>query len=79
MKKTEADEKLEKEKDAKKKIEDKNAQDVEMKKDYNKILTDQKQKTRATVQSIDQFETSSAIQVSSETHISSTSAAKTKQ
>lgn len=78
MKKTEAEEKLEKEKEAKKKLEDKKAQDVEMKKDYNKILTDQKEKTRATVQSIDQFESSSALQVASETHITAQSAAKTK-
>lgn len=53
MKQTEKDEKDAKQKEAKKKVEDKKAQDVEMKKDYNKILTEQKQKTRATVQSID--------------------------
>ena len=60
-------------------MEEKKAQDVEMKKDYNKILTDQKEKTRATVQSIDQLESSAAIQVASETHINARSAAKTKQ
>lgn len=78
MKQTEKDEKDAKQKEAKKKVEDKKAQDVEMKKDYNKILTEQKQKTRATVQSIDQLESNSAVQVASETSISAKSQAKTK-
>jgi hypothetical protein len=56
MKKTEAEEKEAKMKDEQKKAEDKKAQDIEMKKDYNQILTDQKEKTRKTVQSLGQLE-----------------------
>lgn len=39
-----------------------------MKKDYNKILTEQKEKTRKTVQSLGQLEQESALQIKSETH-----------
>lgn len=70
MKKTEADEKAAKEKEEKKKADEKKALEQDMKKDYNKILTEQKEKTRKTVQSLGQLESESAVQVSSETHIS---------
>jgi hypothetical protein len=46
MKKTDAEEKEATDKAEKKKLAEKSAQDLEMKKDYNKILTDQKEKTR---------------------------------
>jgi hypothetical protein len=56
MKKTEAEENEAKDKAEKKKVEEKKVQELEMKKDYNKILTEQKEKTRKTVQSLGQLE-----------------------
>jgi len=49
-----------------------------MKKDYSKILTDQKIKTRKTVQSLHQLEQESALQITSETHLSAQAKAEAK-